>query len=197
MDLARGRRDDEAHHGDPQAAPLSEDNYGPTPPWHDVQMRIEGPAVDDVSYTFRERWEDPTPLDRRTPVRALLHRAAKVPNEPSALPPERTAPALAGMGAPTRAATAKPTAATAAPAPAKAQKSRKLSWKEERELEGMEAAIETAESEVARLEALFAAPDFYEKHGSDWQALEGELKAKREEVQRLYSRWEELEALPK
>ena len=89
MDLARGRRDDAHHLGDPQSADLNESNYGTTPPWHDIQIRIEGPAVDDVAFTFRERWEDPTPLDRRTPVRALLHRAAKHPSVPSALPPER------------------------------------------------------------------------------------------------------------
>jgi ABC-type uncharacterized transport system ATPase subunit len=41
----------------------------------------------------------------------------------------------------------------------------------------------------------FAAPDFYEKHGSDWQTLEADLKAKREEVARLYSRWQQLEAI--
>jgi phosphatidylserine/phosphatidylglycerophosphate/cardiolipin synthase-like enzyme len=99
MDLARGRRDDADHHGDPQAADLSEDNYGPTPPWHDLQVRVEGPAVDDVAFTFRERWEDPSPLDRRTPVRALLHRAAKQPSEPAPLPAERVAPQAVGASA--------------------------------------------------------------------------------------------------
>jgi ATP-binding cassette subfamily F protein uup len=88
-----------------------------------------------------------------------------------------------------------PATATAAPPAAKASKPRKLSWKEERELEGMEAAIEKAEAAVAELEALFAAPDFYQKHGQDWQELEAKLKATREEVQRLYARWEELEAV--
>jgi phosphatidylserine/phosphatidylglycerophosphate/cardiolipin synthase-like enzyme len=96
MDLAHGRRDDHDHFGDPQSADLSDENYGPTPPWHDLQICVQGPAVDDVAFTFRERWEDPAPLDHRTPVRALLHRAAKQPTEPSALPPERTAPRAAG-----------------------------------------------------------------------------------------------------
>ena len=36
--------------------------YGPTPAWHDVQVAIQGPAVHDVETTFRERWEDSTPL---------------------------------------------------------------------------------------------------------------------------------------
>jgi phosphatidylserine/phosphatidylglycerophosphate/cardiolipin synthase-like enzyme len=99
MDVAHGRRDDGDHYGDPQRADLAEANYGPTPPWHDVQLRIEGPAVDDVAFTFRERWEDPSPLDRRTPFRALMQRAAKHPSAPSELPPERVAPREAGASA--------------------------------------------------------------------------------------------------
>lgn len=61
IDLCHGRRDDERHHGDPQAVELAR-AYGPTPPWHDVQVAIQGPAVHDVETTFRERWEDSTPL---------------------------------------------------------------------------------------------------------------------------------------
>ena len=38
--------------------------YGATPPWHDIQAAITGPAVHDVETVFRERWEDPTPLSR-------------------------------------------------------------------------------------------------------------------------------------
>ena len=49
------------HHGDPQAVELAK-AYGPTPAWHDVQVAIQGPAVHDVETTFRERWEDSTPL---------------------------------------------------------------------------------------------------------------------------------------
>src|SRR5256886_4231298 len=37
----------------------------------------------------------------------------------------------------------------------KSRKPRKLKWKEERELEGMESAILAAENDVARIEALF------------------------------------------
>ncbi|MGC3991386.1 MAG: ATP-binding cassette domain-containing protein [Chthoniobacteraceae bacterium] len=59
--------------------------------------------------------------------------------------------------------------AKAAPAkPAKEEKARKLKWKEERELETIEETILKAEEEVARLESLFALPDFYEKHGHEW-----------------------------
>lgn len=61
IDLCHGRRDDHHHHGDQQAVEIAK-AYGPTPAWHDVQVAIQGPAVHDVETTFRERWEDSTPL---------------------------------------------------------------------------------------------------------------------------------------
>jgi phosphatidylserine/phosphatidylglycerophosphate/cardiolipin synthase-like enzyme len=61
IDLCHGRRDDHTHDGDPQAVELAR-AYGPTPAWHDVQVAVQGPAVHDVETTFRERWEDSTPL---------------------------------------------------------------------------------------------------------------------------------------
>ena len=58
IDLAHGRRDGPDRRGDPQRAELDASNYGPHPPWHDVHVEICGPAVDDIAYTFRERWDD-------------------------------------------------------------------------------------------------------------------------------------------
>jgi phosphatidylserine/phosphatidylglycerophosphate/cardiolipin synthase-like enzyme len=86
IDLCHGRHDDHAHRGDPQAAKLDPEHYGDRPPWHDIQLELHGPAVTDVEWTFRERWEDPTPLDTRNPWRAALHRFAQRPATPSALP---------------------------------------------------------------------------------------------------------------
>jgi ATP-binding cassette subfamily F protein uup len=80
-------------------------------------------------------------------------------------------------------------------APRRTERARKLSYKETRELETIEADILAAEEEVARLEAAFVAPDFYEKHGHEWEALETKLKQGKERVTRLYARWEELEAI--
>jgi ATP-binding cassette subfamily F protein uup len=74
-------------------------------------------------------------------------------------------------------------------------KPRKLKWKEERELEGMEATILAAEDEVVRLETIFGAPDFYATHASDWQKLETELREARDRVAHLYERWAELGAI--
>ena len=87
IDLCHGRRDDARHRGDPQAADLDGDHYGERPPWHDVQVAVRGPAVGDVEWTFRERWDDPNPLDTRNPWRAALHRIARRPSNRSELPP--------------------------------------------------------------------------------------------------------------
>ena len=77
----------------------------------------------------------------------------------------------------------------------KASKPRKLSFKEQRELEGMEAQIHTVEAEVARIEALFADPEFFRKHAAQVNQLTSELEAAKENVPKLYARWEELEAI--
>ncbi|HUD84023.1 MAG TPA: ATP-binding cassette domain-containing protein [Candidatus Saccharimonadales bacterium] len=80
----------------------------------------------------------------------------------------------------------------AAPKPAKAAK---LSFKEARELEGMEAQILVAEEEIARIEALFATPDFHRTHASKTNELLMELAAAKEKLAQHYARWAELEAL--
>ncbi len=74
-----------------------------------------------------------------------------------------------------------------------AQKGRKLKWKEEHELKGMEATILVAEEEIAALEKLFAQPDFYAAHGHEWNKFEDQLAAARHRVAVLYARWQELE----
>jgi phosphatidylserine/phosphatidylglycerophosphate/cardiolipin synthase-like enzyme len=63
IDLCHSRRDDHIHMGDAQRQSMSA-AYGTTPPWHDVQVAIEGPAVGDLDFTFRERWADRSPLSR-------------------------------------------------------------------------------------------------------------------------------------
>ncbi|MEP6955522.1 MAG: ATP-binding cassette domain-containing protein, partial [Chthoniobacterales bacterium] len=75
---------------------------------------------------------------------------------------------------------------------AHASKPRKLKWKEARELETMETKILAAENEIARLEADFAAPEFYLKPKPQMQELETALAAARRKVAQLYARWEEL-----
>jgi len=75
------------------------------------------------------------------------------------------------------------------------ERTRKLSWKEEHELETMQVNIQAVEAEVARIDALFAGPDFYKKHGDQWAELDAQLVAAKGKVQTLYSRWEELERI--
>jgi ATP-binding cassette subfamily F protein uup len=74
-------------------------------------------------------------------------------------------------------------------------KPRKLSFKEQRELEGMETQIHTLEAEVARIEGLFADPEFFRKHATQVNQLTSELDAAKASVPKLYARWEELEAI--
>jgi ATP-binding cassette subfamily F protein uup len=83
----------------------------------------------------------------------------------------------------------------AVPAPARREKARKLTFKEARELETMEATILAAEEAVAKMEAAFADPAFFAKYGAQMQALDAKLQADRQEIARLYARWEELEAI--
>ena len=92
------------------------------------------------------------------------------------------------------ASTPAPTAVTTDPKKRK-DKPRKLTWKEEREWESMETNILAAEQEVSDLEATFAAPDFYMKPRAEMLELETQLKAARDKVAHLYSRWHELELL--
>jgi ATP-binding cassette subfamily F protein uup len=74
-------------------------------------------------------------------------------------------------------------------------KPRKLSFKETRELEGIEAQIHAVEAEVARIEGLFADPEFFRKNAAKVNQLTDELEAAKKNVTKLYSRWEQLEAI--
>jgi ATP-binding cassette subfamily F protein uup len=77
----------------------------------------------------------------------------------------------------------------------KTEKPRKLSFKEQRELEGMEAQIHTVEAEVARIEGLFAQADFFKKHATQVNQLTSEVEDAKKNIAKLYARWEELEAI--
>jgi phosphatidylserine/phosphatidylglycerophosphate/cardiolipin synthase-like enzyme len=71
IDLCHGRRDDAGHGGDPQPQAMAK-AYGPTPPWHDVQVLLRGPAVGVLDTVFRERWDDPSNPDVDHPF-AWIH----------------------------------------------------------------------------------------------------------------------------
>jgi ATP-binding cassette subfamily F protein uup len=71
-------------------------------------------------------------------------------------------------------------------------KPRKLSFKEQRELEGIEPAILAAESRVQELETTLNDPEFHARRSGDARALIAELETAKAEVTRLYDRWHEL-----
>jgi len=82
-----------------------------------------------------------------------------------------------------------------APREAASARKRKLTFKEQQELAGMEARIEAAESEVARLEALVSDPEFHRLHGPKVPETLEALESARSGAAAQYVRWEELEQI--
>jgi ATP-binding cassette subfamily F protein uup len=78
---------------------------------------------------------------------------------------------------------------------ATATKPRKLTLKERSELEGIESVILAAEQEVEMLEVQLNDPEFQAANFARIPALVEKLAAAKNEVTRLYGRWEELEAI--
>src|ERR1700730_17198021 len=97
IDLCHSRRDDADHHGDRQhqtMAPV----YGPRPPWHDAQLAVQGPAVGDLEFCFRERWDDHGPLSR-DPLGVMHDLLRHTHRKASALPPMHADPTPLGTHA--------------------------------------------------------------------------------------------------
>jgi ATP-binding cassette subfamily F protein uup len=81
-----------------------------------------------------------------------------------------------------------------AAAPAAAKKPTRLSYKDQRELDSMEAAIEAAEARRAALEARLADPSVFSNSG-EVARVSSELEAAVKDVDRLYARWDALQSL--
>jgi len=77
---------------------------------------------------------------------------------------------------------------------AKSNRPKKLTFKEQRELEGMEAAIMAAEKRAHELETTLNDPEFHATRSREAHGLIAELEAARLEVARLYDRWHKLSA---
>jgi ABC transport system ATP-binding/permease protein len=102
--------------------------------------------------------------------------------------------ARAAKQAPKNVAASEPVKGTAskpAPAPKPAVK---LSYKDQRELDGMEAAIELAETKKAAIESRLHSPDIY-ANAAESAKLSFELDSALAEVTRLYARWDQLQAM--
>jgi ABC transport system ATP-binding/permease protein len=97
----------------------------------------------------------------------------------------------------------RPVKASAAATPARAEPRakpaapRKLTFKEARELEGIEDAITAAEARVRGLEAELSEPAVFKDRGAEIHGIIAALGAARADVERLFARWQELDALPR
>ncbi|MBT3337180.1 MAG: ATP-binding cassette domain-containing protein [Anaerolineae bacterium] len=81
----------------------------------------------------------------------------------------------------------------ASPTPAEGSTSRKLSYKEQRELEQLPTLIEALEAEQAQLNASLTDPSFYQNNNAKVSQTVERLKVIEEELKKTYRRWEELE----
>ncbi|TSA36003.1 MAG: ABC transporter ATP-binding protein [Verrucomicrobiaceae bacterium] len=75
-----------------------------------------------------------------------------------------------------------------------AAKPKRLSFKEQQELDGMEQTIQSAEEDVSGMEALLNDPSFYAIRAAEAPDMVKKLEIAKSEVTRLYARWEELSA---
>ena len=74
-------------------------------------------------------------------------------------------------------------------------KPKKLSYKEERELEALPAQIEKLEGDIATLTAFMAEPDFYQQPKELITERQNDLTQMQKDLQHAYERWESLESL--
>jgi ABC transport system ATP-binding/permease protein len=83
--------------------------------------------------------------------------------------------------------------AVAAPMPVAAKKTKKLGYKEQRELEMLPALIEKLETEQEALVAKIGDPGFYQQEANVITAAQARMTAVEEELLKAYARWEELD----
>ena len=82
----------------------------------------------------------------------------------------------------------------ATPAPAR-EKQRKLSFKEQKELDELPKRIEDLDAEQQRIIATMADPTFYKESGNKVASTKARLENVEQELAEAYKRWDELEAL--
>jgi ATP-binding cassette subfamily F protein uup len=103
------------------------------------------------------------------------------------------------QGKPTHSTELKPRASTPAPAATSAPekpgtKSRKLSFKEQSELNDLPGQIESLEAEQSRLHVTVSEAGFYQQPGEKMTATLARLESVTEELKACYGRWEALES---
>jgi ABC transport system ATP-binding/permease protein len=90
---------------------------------------------------------------------------------------------------------AKSTAATKETGDDSSSKTRKLSYKEKRELEGLPARIEQLETELQTIHDAMSSPDYFRQPGDLLAKDQARLKALEDEIAAAYHRYEELDQL--
>ena len=75
------------------------------------------------------------------------------------------------------------------------EKARKLSFKEERELEALPERIAAIEKEQGALHARLADPEFYKSAGAEVTVVNSRLEELEQELESAFVRWDELESL--
>ena len=81
------------------------------------------------------------------------------------------------------------------PTPPVPNKARKLSFKEQKELEFLPADIESLEAEIAATTAAMAQADFYQQSREVMAKTQSELAERQARLETAYARWEALESL--
>ncbi len=106
----------------------------------------------------------------------------------------RQRPAPAAI-APSAATAARPTPAPASPPPASTEATprKKLSYKDQRELEQLPGRIEQLETEIAARTAAMQDPAFYRQDGAAQQQANAALARLQAELDAAYARWEALD----
>jgi len=78
-------------------------------------------------------------------------------------------------------------------APAVESSKKKLTYKEQKEVESMELKIEEKEAKVAEIESAMASSAFYDQEYSLVEDTLTKLESAKQDLEQLYARWEELE----
>jgi len=85
-------------------------------------------------------------------------------------------------------------AVAAQPEEKRSQRTRKLSYKEQRELEALPGKIDSLEAEQLQLHTMMGDADFYRQSGDKISATMKRLEAVAKELEAYYERWESLES---
>jgi ATP-binding cassette subfamily F protein uup len=83
----------------------------------------------------------------------------------------------------------------ARPAPQPADRPRRLTYKEQRELESLPGRIETLEAELDELHQTTADPTFYRQPPEEIVRIKARLQSLEKDIAEAYRRWEELEGM--